>query len=1009
MFLRLFALFVTLLFMFVSPGISGPEGVVKTIPSPDFPYGLTFDGHYLWVGTSYANSAGDFLWQIDTTNGSVVNTIPVPDPNGFYTVKALAFDGSNLWVFEDLPSASHPDKIYKINPSNGNILKTLNAPDNNYMGGMAFGNGSLWLSQYYSSNASFNNVIHQIDTSNGSVVQTFSSVGEQPMGVAYDGQFVWCAEDTGFGATRQEIYQYDPASGTYTGTFIKNPDNSPRDMTWDGQYLWMVGYNSRLLYQISIAGGTPQIQLSSNSLNYCLVSIGDSLTQTINITNAGDADLIISTAQFDTSVFFSENLSLPLQIPAGGSYAMDITFAPVASGLVNGSLQIGSNDPLHPTETVTLSGQGQFVNPTIWLSASAHNYGNVWVGGDGVSRWVLRIANTGISSLEIVDLNLNISEFYVGGYSGFPITIAPNDTFDLSVFFQPSAAQPFTDTLSIESTDPSNPFVFVELTGTGQAGPFNLGYQFWNFQVPDNPVTSFNEYRPLALKSIEDVTGDGSPDVLIASHNYWTICLDGAGSGMTHEVWRFSSYISNFSAGDIGNTNDPFPQQKALSISEDLNNDGFQDVVIGTGGGNEHVYTLDGTNGSIIWQFGTDHPDSFGLGDITSVNTDEDFNGDGVKDVLATGSAADESGLTGRRSIYCFNGPDGSSIWQYFIGSHIRDIAVLGDVNINGHTDVVIGTGNGALNSYSVVAVESSGPTGPTLIWSFPIGSGPGGCKNVIRFNVPNETADVIAGEYFGSVYRLDGEFGTQVWQFSLGSTTITYLSIIEDVDGDGLDDVLVCSYDNSFYCVSGANGNQIWSRFFGDFTWSSQAIPDLNGDQQQDVVVACRNDVLYVLDGTDGTSLLEYPMNSGMLQGARLANILPDLDNNNSYEILGASEDGKIVALSGGTGAVTGIKQDLSLNIPKEYRLNQNYPNPFNPSTTISFDLPEAARVEIKIYDILGRLIRSFEFNSLPAGIHEVVWNGKDRNNINAPSGIYIYLARLNEHKISKQMLLLK
>jgi flagellar hook assembly protein FlgD len=145
------------------------------------------------------------------------------------------------------------------------------------------------------------------------------------------------------------------------------------------------------------------------------------------------------------------------------------------------------------------------------------------------------------------------------------------------------------------------------------------------------------------------------------------------------------------------------------------------------------------------------------------------------------------------------------------------------------------------------------------------------------------------------------------------------------------------------------------------------------------------------------------------MLQGARLANILPDLDNNNSYEILGASEDGKIVALSGGTGAVTGIKQDLSLNIPKEYRLNQNYPNPFNPSTTISFDLPEAARVEIKIYDILGRLIRSFEFNSLPAGIHEVVWNGKDRNNINAPSGIYIYQARLNEHKISKQMLLLK
>jgi hypothetical protein len=266
-------------------------------------------------------------------------------------------------------------------------------------------------------------------------------------------------------------------------------------MTWDGQFLWMVGYNSRLLYQISVTGGTPQIQLSANSLNYGLVPIGDSLTQTLTIFNNGDADLIIHTAQFDTSVFFTSNLTLPLQIPVGGNYLMDVTFAPDSSGIVNGTLQIGSNDPLHPVETISLTGQGQFVDPTIWLSASSHNFGNVWVGGEGVSRWILRIANTGISSLEIVDFILNLSEFYVGGFSGFPITIAPNDTFDLSVYFQPSAAQTFMDTLIIGSTDPAQPFVYIDLTGTGQAGPFNLGYQFWNYQVPDNPATSFNEYR----------------------------------------------------------------------------------------------------------------------------------------------------------------------------------------------------------------------------------------------------------------------------------------------------------------------------------------------------------------------------------------------------------------------------------------------------------------------------------------------------------------------------------
>lgn len=168
-------------------GHTGTEGVIKTIPAPDFPYGLTFNGNYLWVGTSYANTAGDFLWKIDTTNRAVAGTIHVPDPNGFYRVKGLAFDGTNLWVFEDLPSSSHPDKFYKVDPANGTILKTINSQFNDYLGGMAFGNGSLWVSQCYSSSPGANNVIHQIDTSNGVILQTFSTVGEQPMGVAFDG------------------------------------------------------------------------------------------------------------------------------------------------------------------------------------------------------------------------------------------------------------------------------------------------------------------------------------------------------------------------------------------------------------------------------------------------------------------------------------------------------------------------------------------------------------------------------------------------------------------------------------------------------------------------------------------------------------------------------------------------------------------------------------------------------------------------------------------------------
>jgi hypothetical protein len=969
-------------------------------------YGLTSDSNsiYLSSGSSSSPFKG-WIFEFDL-NGTKLDSFAT----GLDESYGLAWDGNYFWYAARTGVTTF--KFFKVS-STGTAVDSIALPSSKYVGGLYWDGSGLWYSLYYPNNEA---AIYKLDVSTGSIIDTINTKGTQPQGITNDGQYFYYAMDDNDGDP-ENIYIYDPFLNDTIGYIpVSDPiSQSPRGLAWDGQNLWLVadpvGSSQRALFKFNVGGGgTPNIQLPVTSLDFGLVSVGDTMTLALNIQNIGDSTLNIPAIDIDTSVYFFDQNILPLEIGAGQNHVLDVSFSPKGQGPVAGILSIHSNDPYEPVIYVTLTGQGQFVNPTIWLSATSHNYGNVWLPGEGVAHWILSIVNTGNSDLEIVDLIVNQPEFYTGGYSTFPITIVPNDTFDLSVYFSPSLAQTFVDTLYVGSTDPSQPWTQVVLSGTGVAGPFNLGYQFWNYQVPDNPVTSFQQYRPLALKPIEDVTGDGNPDVLIATRNYWTICLDGAGSGMNYDVWRFSSYINNYSAGGIGNTNDLPPQQKAMAISEDLNGDGFQDVVIGTGASNEHVYALDGTDGSIIWQFGTDHPDSSNLGDITSVNTDVDFNGDQIKDVIAAGSATN-NGIEGRRSVYCFNGPDGTILWQFFVGSFIRSAVPIGDVNGNGHIDVVAVTGDGVSNTYSVVAIESSGPSGPTPIWSFPIGSGPGGGKDVIRYDVPNETADVIAGAYFGLVYRIDGETGLEVWQspFDLGFKGIYHLSTIEDVDDDGLDDILVASFDSSFYCLGGADGDTIWSRFLGNSSWSAQAIPDLNGDQQEDVVVASKTDILYVLDGTDGTSLLEYPMNSGMLQGATLANIIPDLDNNGSFEILGASDDGKIVALAGGEIPIIGIKPGTSSTLPQDYGLHQNYPNPFNPSTTISFDLPEQSMVAIHIYDVLGRLIKSFSFKNLPAGTHEVVWDGTNQHDVIVPSGIYIYQASLNEYKISRQMLLLK
>ena len=70
-------------------------------------------------------------------------------------------------------------------------------------------------------------------------------------------------------------------------------------------------------------------------------------------------------------------------------------------------------------------------------------------------------------------------------------------------------------------------------------------------------------------------------------------------------IMELNTFFNNSNAGSIGQSND-YGVQDAIAIVSDLNGDGKNDVVIGTGGGNEHVYAIDGMNGHIIWGFGDD-------------------------------------------------------------------------------------------------------------------------------------------------------------------------------------------------------------------------------------------------------------------------------------------------------------------------------------------------------------------------------------------------------------------
>ncbi len=92
------------------------------------------------------------------------------------------------------------------------------------------------------------------------------------------------------------------------------------------------------------------------------------------------------------------------------------------------------------------------------------------------------------------------------------------------------------------------------------------------------------------------------------------------------------------------------------------------------------------------------------------------------------------------------------------------------------------------------------------------------------------------------------------------------------------------------------------------------------------------------------------------------------------------------------------------SVEPPKGFFLAQNYPNPFNPSAVISYYLPVNSFVTLKVYDVLGREVKTLTNGRETAGSHSIVFNAD-----NLPSGVYFYRLQAGNYTATKKLMLLK
>lgn len=93
----------------------------------------------------------------------------------------------------------------------------------------------------------------------------------------------------------------------------------------------------------------------------------------------------------------------------------------------------------------------------------------------------------------------------------------------------------------------------------------------------------------------------------------------------------------------------------------------------------------------------------------------------------------------------------------------------------------------------------------------------------------------------------------------------------------------------------------------------------------------------------------------------------------------------------------------------PNVTALFSAYPNPFNPSTTIPFQLKSTERVSLRIYDAQGSLVRTLKDETMPAGKHEVLWNGHDANDRQVATGVYFVQLRAGEFQATKKIVMIK
>lgn len=285
-----------------------------------------------------------------------------------------------------------------------------------------------------------------------------------------------------------------------------------------------------------VSSTLPTLSLSSTTFNFSTVVIGQSASQTLNISNTGTAPLQITGLSVSNKAFSISGPSVPRVILPANSLSYTLAFAPTSPGNASASLTIASNAS-NASVAVSLAGSGEQAYANLSITPASINFGNLALKTTSTQN--VTIQNTGDINLALQGITVAGAGF---GYSNLStgVSLSPNQQVTFQIWFSPSVAGPASATVSFLSPNLASPET-MGLTGDGVTSTSTPAVQHTvhlTWGASSSAVIGYNVYRrlasvtsyaPLSSTPINALSYDDSTVALGATYDYVVTAVDAAG------------------------------------------------------------------------------------------------------------------------------------------------------------------------------------------------------------------------------------------------------------------------------------------------------------------------------------------------------------------------------------------------------------------------------------------------------------------------------------------------